>query len=204
MEHCIMDYHIEGLDLAGKSTVTEALYGILLPEVVLRRNTLLPDNAFHKEVDQMRLDNSIDSKSLGWLYVDVLENDLKHFQWPECNYIQDSTLLIRSLAYHTAKENHDITSKLWSLVEFHPKFSRSIVLTASIEKRVERLEMRRQNNPNEVAEDDLLVIKNPNLFLEMEHNLVSFSQQIFDSVLLDTSLLSRDEVFSAVQNIFFA
>lgn len=87
------------------------------------------------------------------------------------------------------------------LVKVHPRFDCSLVLTASIEKRQERLLERQRLNPEEVAEDDLMVLKNPKVFLLMEHYLVEFSSEFFGSVILDTTNLSKEEVVLAVTSI---
>jgi cytidylate kinase len=140
----------------------------------------------------------IDAADLGLLYLKVLEDDIRNFVKPEKNIIQDSTILLRSLSYHITMGNEDIVEGLLKLIEIHPKFTKSVLLTASIEKRQERLLQRQKDNPEEVAPDDLLVVEKPNLFMEMEANLIKYSTTYFNSLVIDTTQLSKKEVALAV------
>jgi thymidylate kinase len=194
-------FHIEGLDLAGKTTATKAIVRLLGDNVQIRRNSLKQNNRFHEIVDNIRIKNLIEEKDLGWLYLKVLEDDINHFIEPCVNTIQDSTIFLRSLAYHTAKGNNKLVNEMLKLVDRHPQFTKSLVLTASIEVRQQRLKQRQQENPEEVAEDDLLVIKKPDLFLRMEQNLVNYTTTFFNSVVIDTTNLSKEEVAQAVVEI---
>lgn len=55
--------------------------------------------------------------------------------------------------------------------ERHPVFDRAVVLTAGIEVRRQRLEQRKREEPTEVADDDLMVVKAPETFLQWSANL---------------------------------
>ncbi len=186
-------FHVEGMDLAGKTTATKALLEHLGSDTEIRRNSLNP-----KIVDQLRVKDLIDAADLGLLYLKVLEDDIRNFVKPEKNIIQDSTILLRSLSYHITMGNEDIVEGLLKLIEIHPKFTKSVLLTASIEKRQERLLQRQKDNPEEVAPDDLLVVEKPNLFMEMEANLIKYSTTYFNSLVIDTTQLSKKEVALAV------
>ena len=195
-----MYVHIEGMDLAGKTTATKAVQQFLGNDSKIRRNSLCGKSHFHAIVDQLRISNVVPEADLGWLYLKVLEDDIRNFEQPFGHTIQDSTILLRSLAYHKCKKNTEIVEELLKLVKVHPRFDCSLVLTASIEKRQERLLERQRSNPEEVAEDDLMVLKNPKGFLLMERYLVEFSLEFFDSVIIDTTDLSKGEVLLAVTN----
>jgi hypothetical protein len=128
---------------------------------------------------------------------------LRNFAYPIQNTIQDSTVLLRSLSYHSACGNNQLVEKLKSLISIHPKFSKSIVLTASIEARKYRLELRKQQNPDEVANDDLLILTNPDLFISMENYLIDFTMEYFNAAVLDTSELNPHEVANKVRDHYF-
>ena len=80
-------------------------------------------------------------------------------------------------------------------------FGHSIVLTATIDDRRRRLDQRRAAAPEEVAPDDLMVETEPKLFMEMERLLICYAQQHFDAITVDTSEMSKRQVWTRVQAI---
>jgi thymidylate kinase len=188
-----MYYHIEGMDLAGKSTVTLAVQKHLGDSVTIRHNTIQSKSTFHRTVDELRLSESANSDQLGVLYLQVLKDDISRFEYPETPTIQDSTVALRSLAWYSAQCN-PIEKEFEMLLKQHPKFDSSIVLTANITVRKLRLQSRINENPEAVAVDDLMVLNNPELFLKMEQALVYYSTKYFGSKVIDTSELTKEEV----------
>lgn len=132
------------------------------------------------------------------LYYQVLKDDLLTFEYPTVDTIQDSTVLLRSLSWNEARNKNELSDKFLSLIPSHPKFTRSVMLTASIEVRKARLQSRIDEAPETVAADDLLVINNPTLFLKMEEALVYYSTTYFNSKVIDTSSMTKSEVSESV------
>ncbi len=195
-------FHIEGMDLAGKTSATRALAAALEGNCKTRRNTLQDKSEFHKIVDDIRVKNGLSEFDLGLLYCKVLEDDLRNFAYPTQDTIQDSTVLLRSLSYHSACENWELVDEFKKLLPLHPKFTASIVLTANLDSRLKRLEMRKALNSEEVASDDLMIITNPDRFFLMERYLIEFAQIYFDAKVLDTTHLSKSEVQVKVRLFF--
>lgn len=192
-----MYYHIEGMDLAGKSTASKAVISKLGSTTQIRHNTIQEKSDFHKVVDLLRTTKRANSDELGELYYQVLKDDIGRFESPTCFTIQDSTIALRSLAWYSAQDN-PIEYKFAELLTYHPRFTNSIVLTANIDVRQLRLQLRIKEAPETVAADDMLVIENPELFLKMEKSLVHYSVKFFGSKVLDTSNLTKYEVASKV------
>lgn len=190
------------MDLAGKTSTTKTLSMILGDNCKTRRNTLQEKSPFHKIVYDIRIKDSLGEKELGLLYCKVLEDDLRKFEYPIQNTIQDSTVLLRSLSYHSAYENWDLVDEFKQLLPLHPKFTKSIVLTADLDSRLKRLEMRKALNPEEVAKDDLMIITDPDKFFLMEKYLIKYSQDYFDANIIDTSDLDKAKVLEKVQTYF--
>jgi len=135
---------------------------------------------------------------IGHLYVKALEQDLSLFKWPEMNTIQDSTILLRSLAYHAAARYSKVVHDLELLALRHPKFTVSYVFTASIEVRKERLKERMQSGSKRVTANDLKVLRDPEFFSRMEHAMVDYAQALFGAVVIDTSSMTVEEVANSI------
>src|SRR5439155_18295365 len=99
---------IEGLDLAGKSTLVRNLQAELtrrgIPVRVIR-NALCPDNPIAALADQVRRDPEAGPIETGALFLAAHLWDARHFTPPPDRtvHIQDSCWL-RTLAYHTWKD----------------------------------------------------------------------------------------------------
>lgn len=186
--------HIEGMDLAGKSATIKGFLAHARGQWEVRRNTLDPENPIYNLADSLRRSNRFDAEIVGNLYVAALMADVRNFHLPVINTLQDSTILLRSLAYHTVEGTPRIPQVLLDLAAQHPKFDFSFVLTASIEKRLDRLARRATFEPDQLNANDLLVKSNPLRFQQMEGCLVDLARKTFNSEVIDTSCLSVEEV----------
>jgi hypothetical protein len=131
--------------------------------------------------------------------------DIRSFKYPDKNTIQDSTIILRSLAYHTVRGTPRIREVLLDLAPQHPNFDASFLFTASLEKRLQRLQSRINNEPDQVSPEDLMVINNPDKFLAMEAALIDLSRDSFHSVIIDTTTLTPDLVVdSIIDNLPFS
>ena len=188
--------HIEGMDLAGKTTATAALgekYG-----ASVRHNSLVPANEIYELADRLRRAGDVGPAALGHLYVASLARDLELLRPVSEPVIQDSTILLRSAAFYRVRGDRSLVRALTSMIDTHPLFGVSVVLTASIEARVERLKMRSRFSPEEIAADDLAVLRSPDKFLAMETALVEFATTWFEAHVIDTSSLGPAEVVEQI------
>jgi len=194
--------HFEGMDLAGKTTATQNFIKSTASEWDIRRNSLSRENPIHILADSLRKAEVYDAEVLGNLYVAALMADIRSFQWPDKDTIQDSTIILRSIAFHTVRGTSRIREVLLDLLPEHPKFDSSFVFTASIEERVKRLQQRMAVAPHEVSEEDMMVINKPEKFLAMEAALIDTSRMVFHSVIVDTSTLTPDMVVGVINDNF--
>lgn len=192
--------HFEGMDLAGKTTASKGFIASTGINWVIQRNSIVPDNPIYKLADSLRLQNAYDTETLGNLYVAALMADIGHFKWPEKHTIQDSTIILRSLAVHTVLSTPRISEALLDLLPKHPKFDASFVFTASMEKRLERLQERIERQPDQVSEEDFFVRDKPETFLAMEACLIDIAKKTFHSVIVDTSSMTPDVVVGTIRN----
>lgn len=190
--------HFEGMDLAGKTTATKNFIEHTGREWEIRRNSIIPDNPIYLLADSLRRADAYDAEVLGNLYVAALMADIRSFNWPERDTIQDSTIILRSLAFHTVRGTPRIKEVLIDMLPYHPKFDASFVFTASIEERLKRLEMRSRNQPDQISAEDLFVRDKPEKFLAMEACLINFSRKCFHSVVIDTTSLTPDMVIGRI------
>lgn len=188
--------HFEGMDLAGKSLAAKNLIERSNESWQIRRNSINLDNPIFELADSMikSKDTKYSSETLGNLYIAALMADIESFSRPSCNTIQDSTIILRSLAYHTVNGTPRIAEVMTELLLKHPKFDFSFVLTADLQTRQSRLEKRFLEAPQEISLNDQMIIRNPKKFMDMNNCLIDLAVNNFHSIVIDTSDKSPAEV----------
>jgi hypothetical protein len=126
--------------------------------------------------------------------------DIENFQKPLVDTLQDSTVSLRSIAYYVAKGNYRLADAFQKALKNHPLFDHSFVLTANKAKRIERLNERIKATPHLVSDLDSAIITNPDEFFLMEKILIDTAKTIFQSKIIDTSDLTKDEVVQKITN----
>lgn len=193
---------VEGLDLAGKTSVCNRLVARLLPCPEHRRNALSEKNALYRASDSLRRADGLDGRYLGHAYLAAAALDMRLFKPPRRLRIQESTIALRSYAHYRARGEDALADGFARILDdpSYPKFDAAVVLTASLDERLKRLNKRRGEAPEEIAPDDLAVIRTPELFLRMEEVLIGEARKRFGAVVLDTTghTFSQEEVAEAV------
>lgn len=159
---------IEGLDLAGKSTVTRLLAERLRRDgvkVQLHRNSLCPDNPLARVADWLRRDPERDPLEAGALFLASHLWDVRHFQPPERVHLQDSWWL-RSLAFERILGRPEVVRLMEDSLDRRIRFDAIVYLTATLAVRRERLRSRRDND-----EGDHWVTSRPDLFERLDAEL---------------------------------
>ena len=183
--------HIEGLDLAGKSTMCR--YMATLGNFSKRNNTLLPPNCnlLHATADRLRKQDALSIAELGWMYYGALLLDLKEYDKYTSDFIlQDSTIIARSIAYHSVFGDKELAERFRELLPEHPVFSFSCLLTASASVRLERLKGRVSRNND--SPEDHLIKSNPEGFYKMEEILADIVVNHFKGIIIDSSNLEQE------------
>src|SRR5690349_15614630 len=127
--------HVEGMDLAGKTSACRGLAEALGPAWTVRRNRLAAANPVYELADRLRTGGGAGEATLGYLYAAALSADLDGHAPPDRKVIQDSTILLRSLAFHKVAGTLGVVEALAGMLARHPRFDRSIVLTANLDAR---------------------------------------------------------------------
>ena len=112
--------YVEGLDLAGKSTMCRFLRDKLGAEH--RHNSLITDNPLYQRAEGYRKDDSLPTEALGWIYYGALAVDLLKYRKPQGPIVQDSTILTRSVALHRTFGNQHLADQFEALADCHPQF----------------------------------------------------------------------------------
>ncbi len=163
---------IEGLDLAGKSTLVRNLQAELTRRgipVQVGRNALCPDNPIAPVADALRRDPGASLLETGGLFLASHLWDARNFQPPPEGviHIQDSCWL-RTLAYHTFHKTPRIPELLRAAAPSFPRFDAAVFLTADLVERRRRLEQRECEHPGSNDANDHLVISDSVRYLDLE------------------------------------
>ena len=180
--------HVEGLDLAGKSTVCRLLAARLGAEH--RHNSILAENPVHAAADSLRTRDLLETGPLGWVFYGALLYDLAYYAPPDGPVVQDSTVLLRSIAFHEVFGDKAVAEKFRTLLPRHPRFTRSFVLTASDAVRLKRLEGRCSRHND--SPEDYLIRRDPDGFHRMERLLMDLAAEHFGAEVIDSSNLERE------------
>ena len=179
---------IEGLDLAGKSTLVKGLTALLGEMKIPFRtshNSLCPENPVARFADWMRRDEGRGSLEGSCLFLAAHLWDVRNFQAPRDLHVQDSCWL-RAHAYDL--ENHS----LWANAP-RVRFDKALFLRASLGVRQARLHQRKLEGGVADAQDHW-VHSNPGRFCAMESRLLNVVSQHVSTQVLDTTELSPREV----------
>lgn len=196
-----MFIYIEGMDLSGKTTLANNLQKTLGIDWVVQSNTLTKDNPVWLLADTVRKSQSLDEDIIGYLYSIAMMVDVRCFKLVNnYNLIQDSTVAIRSLAYHSVLGTPIVLDQLRQSVGEISKPDLTFYLSADISTRIKRLHQREKDNPEEVAPDDLMVIENPERFIRTEKLLRNFTIEYFNPIIIDTTVMTKVDVCTLVLN----
>ena len=163
---------IEGLDLAGKSTLVRNLQTELTRRgipVRVSRNALCPDNPIAPVADALRRNPGAGLLETGGMFLASHLWDARNFEPPPEGeiHVQDSCWM-RTLAHHTFHETPRIPELLRAAAASFPRFDVAIFLTADLVERRRRLEQRECEHPGSNDANDHLVINDPDCYLGLE------------------------------------
>ncbi len=187
--------HIEGMDLAGK-TSTARLFVARRPEPwEIKRNSLSEESRLRDLADEMLETSDYSSETIGTVYAAALMADLDRFKYPEVNTVQESTILLRSIAFHAVNGNERALALFESMVDRHPQFDASFMLTASHDERLRRLE----EKPG-ASNHDRLIARDPVKFFAMESLITELAVRRFNTQVIDTSEAPVESVVKEIEN----
>jgi len=189
---------IEGLDLAGKSTLVRNLQTELTRRgipVRVSRNALCPDNPIAALADQVRRDPHAGLVETGALFLAGHLWDARHFIPPPDGmiHIQDSCWL-RTLAYHSVGGTPLISELLREVASGFPRFDAALFLTAEIAERRRRLGQRENQQPGSNDKEDRAVVDQPEAFILLEQCLRKVAGDLGNLQILDSTDLGPGAV----------
>lgn len=190
---------VEGLDLAGKSTLVEGLaahYRGAGWSVTVAHGDLCPDNPVAQVTRQMmRWDPGFTAEEGGPLFLASHLWDLRNFRHPEggrCLHIQDSCAL-RTLAFERVVGRPEFATKLDDVVARLPHFHAAYVLTASLSVRRQRYEQRTGNDLH-----DAFMLRDPVRFSRVDSELLHLAVERCGARLLPTDEQSPELLLDLV------
>lgn len=193
--------HLEGMDLAGKSTISKIFSETSNNKWVINDKKLTNSNKIYDFA--LKNFKNYDSETLGFLYLASLLEDIKTFKLNK-NIIQDSTLLLKSLNYYKlVDKNIFLEERFMDIAKIHPLPNKSFYLTCSMEVRTDRLQKRIRDKSKEITKIDRMIIDEPKKFIDMENSLRDLSIQIFNSKVIDSSEMNEFEVVDIIRKSCF-
>ncbi len=186
---------VEGLDLAGKSTLVKNLKEELARRGVpvrASRNSLCPDNPIAALADQVRRDPHASLAETGALFLAAHLWDARHFTPPPDRtvHLQDSCWL-RTLAYHTFHGTPGVPGLLREAMASFPRFDAAVFLTASVEERQRRLAQREREQPGVNDANDHRVLTDPAGYLLLERTLKGLTAQCVTAKVIETTAMEE-------------
>jgi thymidylate kinase len=188
---------IEGLDLAGKSTLTRQIIEHAKSnhiDISTSRNALVPTNPIALIADEYRRDKKAGYLETGALFLAAHEYDAIEFKYPAPGkvHIQDSSWL-RTLAFHTLHKTRWIPDLVKSVSRHQPEFDAVIYLTASTAVRQQRVLKREKEAPHENDHSDYLCFSNPKKLEQLDQLLLAKTQEVYPHVkVIDTTNVKPD------------
>lgn len=189
--------HLEGMDLAGKSTVAALIAQRSGMQWEILHNSLSQDNVIQQFEKRIRRQGIYDDEIYGYLHYVSLLADIKYFA-RKGNLIQDSMLLLRSMIYHKEQKNDALVQLFEALVPRHPVPDLSVYLTADMDVRKERFRKRMACRPESLTKNDRLIVDDPERFEARDKGLMALAQIYFHATVLDTSAMTEEETADAI------
>ena len=180
--------YIEGLELAGKSTTCRLLRDYLDAEY--RHCAFLPGNPIYDCASALHVGRKLRGETLGGLFLGSVMRDLERYTPPDHFVVQDSTSVLRSIAYHSVVGDPGLAAAFRELLPRCPRFGASFVLWSSNEVRLKRLEGRVSRHHD--LPKDFLVRDEPDKFARMQDIMIETAKEFFDAEVVDTSNMEQD------------
>lgn len=180
--------YIEGLELAGKSTTCRMLRAHLDAEY--RHCAFLPGNPIYDCASALHVAGKVKGETLGGLFLGSVMRDLERYTPPDHFVVQDSTSVLRSIAYHSVVGDPGLAAAFRELLPRCPRFGASFVLWSSNEVRLKRLEGRVSRHHD--LPKDFLVRDEPDKFARMQDIMIETAKEFFDAEVVDTSNMEQD------------
>ena len=194
---------VEGLDLAGKTTLASSLrdkWRATGVPVSFSRNALVENNTIAAAANAFyKTYTGTDNVATGGLFLAAHVWDAAHFQAPPPTgaHLQESCWL-RTLAYNRFAGTPLIQQLVADAGKEQPAFDLVIFLTADIAVRAARLKQREAEKPGENDALDAMVVTNPAGFLRLEEELRAAVREFNKVVVeIDTTALGKDQVIEA-------
>lgn len=186
---------IEGLDLAGKSTLVEGLRAHFESQEqkvrVANGQFCQPNPAAEVARQLVRWDSGFGGMEAGSLFLSTMLWDERHFLSPsEGVHLQDSSWL-RTLAFEQLYGSPVLADLMEQVGARLPRFDAAVMLTASLPERQRRLQLRAHNDLH-----DQLAARNPQKFLAIEQRLAELVQGWERGRVLATDGLTPQQVLS--------
>lgn len=191
---------VEGLDLAGKSTLIEGLRQHFGRAHVLNGQFCQNNPSGRVARELVRWDEGFGGVEAGALFLSSMLWDARNFVPPAAGevHLQDSCWL-RTLAFEQLYGSVPLARMMEEQGKRFPRFEKAFFLTASLEERERRFRSRSQNDLH-----DLMAFTKPDKFLAIERRLRELVIEWEAGVVIETDGLSPGQLLGGVLAKFMA
>lgn len=185
--------YVEGLELAGKSTTCRKLCEYFAAKGVkfeYQHCSFLPGNPIYDCGSVLHVGRKVRSDTLGGIFLGSVMRDLERYAPPDHVVVQDSTSVLRSIAFHSVVGDPGLADAFRELLPRCPRFGASFVLRSSMEARLRRLEGRISRHHD--LPKDMLVRDAPDKFNRMQDIMIETAAEWFGAEVVDTSNMEQE------------
>ena len=155
-----------------------------------RHCLLLPDNPIYDFASKRHVEQKMKPEALGGIFLGSVMRDLERYTPPDHYVVQDSTSVLRSIAYHSVIGDPGLAGAFRELLPYHPRFGVSFVLWSSNEVRLRRLEGRISRHHD--LPKDHVIRDSPDKFNKMQNIMIETAKEYFDAEVVDTSNMEQE------------
>lgn len=177
--------YVEGTDLTGKDTLGEYLQ-FKMNYDQLHKLVVCESNPFELEITRLGKEDKV---FIGVLTAKSLLYEIVNMSLRKPTLLISSHVL-RGLSVETAMKK-PLQSVFEELIGYYPQFDTTLLLTASLEAKKNRLQSRTTQQTSDL---DSKVIKDPEFVLLMDEVIKKYAISVFNAIVIDTSELSTTEV----------
>lgn len=185
---------IEGLDLAGKTTLCKKILEKYPDKFIYRKGTYSQNNELYRETIEKSKSGKYSDEVIAWMYVAVAKHELDLIKGMKgyCDKIilQDSFFPNRTIGFHCMENREELLKAVHALIKQFESPMQTFYIYSDLSTRKERfIERQKIKKP---AFGDNLVLEDENKALMRERYFRNYMVRQYGAKVLDNSNIDID------------